>query len=158
MRLFGMLLLLPCISIAQGHTFRDQRCDFAVTFPVPFERKAVFKGPDEGIFVTARPNKSVKLSAECWPKESISTRDFVRHIQEGAQKQGIEVTAVTIERKSVGEVVTLVGRMLVQGQTVHLRSVSYFGPRYRLDLRVLDYSPSGSREQIDFRNSVTPTW
>ena len=154
MRLIGFFLFLPCIVLAQTQVFRHESCDFAVTFPVPYETKMILKGQDEGVLATARPNKSVKLSAECWPKENISTRDFMRHIQDGVERQGIEVTAVTAERKLTGDVVTLVGRVVVQRRLLHIRLVSYFGSRYRMDLRILDDTMSGSKEQIDFRNSV----
>jgi hypothetical protein len=147
----------PSVSFAQGQTFRDQRCDFSVYFPVPYETKSILKGAEEGVLASARPNKSVKLSAECWPRENISTNDFMRHIEQGVQSQGFDVTAVTAEKRATGEVVTLVGRVNVQGRPVHLRIISHFGPRYRMDLRILDYNISGSKEQIDFRNSVRQT-
>lgn len=157
MKLVGIGFLLPCIAFAQAQTFQNDRCDFSVVFPIPYETKLIVKGQDEGILATARPKKSVKLSAECWPRENISTRDFMHHIQNGAQSQGVEVTAVTAEKHSTGDVVTLVGRANTPGQLIHLRIVSYFGPKNRMDLRIIDYDFSGSREQLDFRNSVKPT-
>lgn len=109
MKLVGIGLFIPCIAFSQAQTFQNDRCDFSVVFPIPYETKLIINGKDEGILATARPKKSVKLSAECWPRENISTRDFMRHIQNGVQSQGIEVTAVTAEQRSTGDVVTLVG-------------------------------------------------
>ena len=153
-RLISMFLLLPTLAYGGATVFEDKNCDFAVTFPVQFQAKQVYKGSDVGLLATARPTESVKLSLECWPKENESIRDFVNKIQSRVQQQGIEVLGVTSERNQFGDVVTLSGRTIVQGKNVHLRLVSYFGPRTRLDLRVLDYNASGSKEQIDFRNSV----
>ena len=153
-RLVGMFLLLPTFAYGGGVVFENKDCDFAVTFPVQFQSKQIYKGSDVGLLATARPTESVKLSVECWPKENESVRDFVTKIQSRAQQQDIEVLGVTSERNRFGDVVTLSGRIIVQGKNVHIRLVSYFGPRTRLDLRVLDYNASGSKEQIDFRNSV----
>ena len=157
MKLVGIGLFIPCIAFSQAQTFQKDRCDFSVVFPIPYETKLIINGKDEGILATARPKKSVKLSAECWPRENISTRDFMRHIQNGVQSQGIEVTAVTAEQRSTGDVVTLVGRVNTPNQLIHLRIISHFGPKNRMDLRIIDYDLAGSKEQIDFRNSVRPT-
>ncbi len=153
-RLFTMLLLFPICAFANGYVFEDKQCDFNVTFPVRFQTKEIYKGSDVGVLATARPNQSVRLSAECWPREDMLIRDYVNYIQNGVQKQGIEVIGITSERSRIGDVVILSGRTNIQGKALHLRLVSYFGPKYRLDLRVLDYNPAGSKEQIDFRNSV----
>ena len=152
---FATLLLTASDAIAANPALFDSaKCDFTAIFPTIYQSKEIIKNGVIGVLATARPNADLKLTAECWPLEKISARDFAIMLERRAQEQGIEVSGVTSERTAHGDAVMLSGRTSAQGKIVHVRLISYFGPRYRFDLRILDFNASGSPEQIAFRNSV----
>ena len=37
MKLVGIGLFIPCIAFSQAQTFQNDRCDFSVVFPIPYE-------------------------------------------------------------------------------------------------------------------------
>jgi len=152
--LAALIALIPLGALANGHTFTSDQCDFTVTFPVQYVVKEIYKGEDAGVLASAKPNKDVRLAVECWPKENVSLRDFVRHVRTSLEAKGMEDVVSTLGRTDLGEVAITSARTNVGGKAVHLRLISYFGKRNRMDLRILDTNASGSREQIDFRNSV----
>lgn len=149
-------ILLPCsLANASGYIFGPSFCDFSVEFPVQYKAKNMTLNGTQGTGATAHPNSSTSLGAECWPYEQqLPIDSYAQRLENEMRQRGISVSSVLIDTDSkVAQQVILSGRISASGKFLHIKTVSFIGPKSRLDLTILDQDIA-SQSQVAFRNSV----
>lgn len=149
-------LLLPCsFANAGGYVFSPNFCDFSVEFPVQYKPKEMILKGTHGAGATAHPNSATSLGAECWPYEQqLSINTYAQGLEDEMRQRGVIINSVLIDNDGgVSPQVILTGRISVGGNMLTIKTVSFIGPRSRLDLTILDRYMV-SQTQVSFRNSV----
>lgn len=149
------LLFMCSFANAGNYVFSPAFCDFSVEFPVQYKPKDLTLNGTQGAGATAHANSSTSLGAECWPYEQqISIDAYAQGLENEARQRGVAISSVLIDKDSkVAQQVILTGRISIGGKSLTMKTVSFIGPRSRLDLTILDRDIA-SQTQIDFRNSV----
>lgn len=153
-------LVLPCsLANAGGYVFSPKDCDFSVEFPVQYKPKDMTLKGTQGAGATAHANSSTSLGAECWPYEQqLPIDSYAQGLENEMRQRGVSVSSVLIYKESkVAQQVVLSGRISADGKSLHMKTVSFIGPKSRLDLTILDRDIAG-QTQVDFRNSVKRKW
>ena len=154
-------ILLPCLLLtgplanAESYVFSPEFCDFSVEFPVQYKPKDMILKGVQGAGATAHANSSTSLGAECWPYEQQQPIDiYAQALEIESRQRGVAVSSVFIDKGSkVAQQVVLSGRISAGVESWHIKTVSFIGPRSRLDLTILDRDIA-SQIQVNFRNSV----
>lgn len=152
-----VLLMLPLSAVAdEDRWFSPDFCEFSVEFPTMYEEKQVIVGGELGTGATAQVGSSAFFAAECWSyEEQLPLEQFAQHMEMLAKQRGVSVSSVVVDRNNaIGGQVVLTGVVNAGGETLHIKTISSFGQRTRLDLTMVN-SEIVSREILAFRNSVT---
>lgn len=146
---------LSSLANAGNYIFSPTFCDFSVEFPVQYKPKDMTLKGAQGAGATAHANSSTSLGAECWPYEQQLPIDtYAQGLENEMRQRGVAVSSVLIDKDSkVARQVVLSGRVSTGGKSLNMKTVSFIGPRSRLDLTILDREIA-SQTQVDFRNSV----
>lgn len=135
--------------------FSPKNCDFSVSFPGKYEIREIFSATGQSTTLAKNPNGlPVKLSAECWPLQSISPQEYAKSLPPKMAERGIQVHSVNLANGNYGDIVTLAGSAGEGSDKYYIRFESFFGPRTRLDLLILEKSALASKDHLAFRNSV----
>lgn len=138
-----------------AETFTPTNCDFSVSFPGKYEIREIFSATGQSTILAKNPNGlPVKLSAECWPLQSISPQEYAKSLSPKMAERGIQVHSVNLAKGNYGDIVTLAGSAGEGSDKYYIRFESFFGPKTRLDLLILEKTALASKEHLAFRNSV----
>ena len=96
----------------------------------------------------------IKLSAECWPLQPITPQEYAKALSPKMAERGIRVHSLSLEKGYHGEIVTLAGVAGEGANKYYIRFQSFFGPKTRLDILILEKSSMASQDHLAFRNSV----
>lgn len=152
--IFGIFFSWP-ISASAGEYFSPSGCEFSVTFPGRYTTKELTAPDGSTTILAANPSGSLtKLSAECWPRGSISAREYAKNLGTKFNDRGVQTSSITLENNQNGEMVVFSGIAGEGAAKLHLRFISHFGQKTRLDLLIIDKKPVASAEHLAFRNSV----
>ena len=153
--LLSCLVLTCSLANADGYVFSPNFCDFSVEFPVQYKPKDMILKGTQGAGATAHANSATSLGAECWPYEQQLPIDiYAQALENESRQRGVAVSSVLIDKDSkVARQVVLSGRISAGVKSWHIKTVSFIGPRSRLDLTILDRDIA-SQTQVNFRNSV----
>lgn len=144
-----------CGTALASETFNPANCDFTVAFPGKYETREIFTATGQSTLLAKNPNgQAVKLSAECWPLQPISAQEYAKSLSPKMSQRGIQVQSVTLGKGNYGDVVTLAGTAGEGSDKYYIRFESFFGPKTRLDILILEKSAIASVEHLAFRNSV----
>lgn len=154
-RVIAMWALTYSPITVSSEIFSPTNCDFSVSFPGKYEIREMFLPTGQSTSLATTPNGSpVKLSAECWPLQDISPKEYAKSLAPKMVERGVLVHSVNLTKGNYGDVVTLAGSAGEGSDKYYIRLESFFGPKTRLDLLILEKTPVASRDHVDFRNSV----
>lgn len=146
--------IAACPALASD-VFAPANCDFSVSFPMqPETRDLIAPNGDKAILAKSPNGQPLKLSAECWPLQSVSTADYAASISKKLGERGFTVHSTSIAKGAVGDIVTVAGVAGEVPNKYHFRFESFFGPRSRMDMLIMEKSAYPSVGNLDFRNSV----
>lgn len=142
-------------TVSGAEIFSPADCDFSVTFPNKYETREIYAPSGQSTVLAKSPSgQPVKLSAECWPLQVITPQEYAKSLSPKMTERGVQVLSVNLAKGNYGDIVTLAGTAGQGADKYHIRFESFFGPKTRLDLLVLEKSSVASKEHLAFRNSV----
>lgn len=151
---FSILLLFIC-STAAANTFTLDYCDFSVDFPSKYSTREIYVKGSTTIAAMTTTANNTWLEAECWPYiKQLSLHEYARESETEFRNRGIFIKNIVVNKDaSIAPQVITSGRIQIGGENYHTTSVSFMGPRSRLDLNIVERE-IGSKEHSAFRNSV----